>query len=220
MRWDLTTCRRHPSGPTETDAACCFALGPDGQLIAFETWNQEDEEDPTAYEVQVWSLTGRRPRLPDARVGARLQCRRAPQLLDRQGRRESDRCRRSRLGRDPPVDTHRLLHLSDLMVTRWQPDSRRQPNRSGDIRSRGRVEVIRPNLDRVNDPEWLPAGDAIVVGGESTHVWSTPRPARSAWSCSDSLAAPSKSSPSPAPTSSPAPALSTRSGWSSSMPLH
>ena len=56
MRWDLTTGRTTPLGPTESDSACCFALSPDGQLIAFETLNREDEQGLTAYEVQVWSL--------------------------------------------------------------------------------------------------------------------------------------------------------------------
>ena len=111
MRWDLTTGRTTPFGPTESDSACCFALSPDSQLIAFETWNREDEL--TAYEVQVWSvdhggLVYQTPRWgPDFSTDGLLSCVSGPQ-------RDPHGCRSS--CRDDELHRRGLPSFSDLMV--------------------------------------------------------------------------------------------------------
>ena len=167
-RWDLTTGQTTPFGPTETDTACCLALSPDSQLIALETVNQEDRLELTAYEVQVWSLDDRGLVYRTPGWGPAFN---ADGLLSYVSGPEAD----SHIRVVDPITGDEVRSIAtdflpflNLVVTRRHPDrrGRRRWRVCHDV-EKG-IEVVRPDLDRANDPEWLPAGDAIVVGGEST----------------------------------------------------
>ena len=164
MRWDLTTGQTTPFGPTETDSACCFALSPDSQLIAFETWNQEDEQELTAYEVQVWSLDDRGLVYRTPGWGPAFN---ADGLLSYSGGPEADPHIRVV---DPITGDEVRSIATDLLPfsTSWSPDGTRiavaDDNGSSVIDVEKGIEVVRPILDRASDPEWLPGGDALVVG--------------------------------------------------------
>ena len=172
MRWDLTTGQTTPFGPTETDTACCFALSPDSQLIAFETWN-----------------TGRRARPHRIRSPGLVSRPTETSSTGRPGGGPTSTPTGSSATRPPRPAGIRLVVVdpisgdeapgpypltSSRSRTSWSPDGTRiaaadANDRSGDIRSRGREsKSFAPTSTGSNDPEWLPAGDAIVVGGEST----------------------------------------------------
>jgi WD40 repeat protein len=166
MRWDLTTGQPTPFGPEDTDSAVGFAVSPDSRLIAFATWTLQDDSD--GY-TGVWSLDDRGLVYRTPGWGPAFN---ADGLLSYVSGPEADPHIRVV---DPITGDEVRSIATDLTEipewTSWSPDGTRIAAASQTDMAiyevEEGVEVIRPTLDRVADPEWLPGGDALVVGGES-----------------------------------------------------
>ena len=164
--WDLDTLQATPFGPQDTDAAGLLKISPDGSLIAFETWNEEDGDY-----VEVWPLDGgglvyRTPGFAPAFN--------ADGLLSLSGGSDSDP---QIVVVDPLTGETVESFPTDFRPGgfAWSPDGTRIVATGGTVREttaavfdvQNGVEIVRPDVDRAGYPAWLPAGDSFVLGSES-----------------------------------------------------